>query len=117
MKPLLRDKVFDGIDRPESGFRVRFRCRDGTVVDLDELSASERQAVLFGLTFLRSGVHRSLVLIDSPELHLPPRRHADFFAGVCALGRDNQILAATTSAELLASVGLDQVIDLSSARG
>jgi predicted ATP-dependent endonuclease of OLD family len=95
---------------------VRFRCRDGEIVDLDELSASERQAVLFGVTFLRSGVHRSLVLIDSPELHQHPSRHADFFASLCTLGRDNQIIAATTSPELLGSVRADQVIDLSRPR-
>ena len=116
LRALLRDKAFDGIDRPESGYRVRFRCRDGEIVDLDELSASERQAVLFGVTFLRSGVHRSLVLIDSPELHVHPRRQTDFFSALCALGRDNQIIAATTSPELLSAVRTDQVIDLSSAR-
>jgi hypothetical protein len=116
LRPLLRDKAFDGVDRPEVGFRVRFRCRDGEIVDLDELSAGERQAVLFGVTFLRSGVHRSLVLIDSPELHVHPRRQAQLFAAVCALGRDNQILATTTSPELLRSVPPDQVIDLSSVR-
>ena len=116
LRPLLRDKAFDGVDRPEAGFRVRFRCRDGEIVDLDELSAGERQAVLFGVTFLRSGVHRSLVLIDTPELHIHPSRQADFFTALCALGRDNQVIAATSSAELLASAQPDQVIDLSSAR-
>jgi hypothetical protein len=113
LRPLLRDKAFDGIDRPESGYRVRFRCRDGEIVDLDELSASERQAVLFGVTFLRSGVHRSLVLIDTPELHQHPSCHAAHFAALCALGRDNQIISATTSTELLAAVRSEQVIDLS----
>ena len=116
LRPLLRDKAFDGVDRPESGYRVRFRCRDGGTVDLDELSASERQAVLFGVTFLRSGVHESVVLIDTPELHLHPSRHAELFAALCSLGRDNQIIAATTSAELLATVRSDQVIDLSAPR-
>jgi hypothetical protein len=113
LRPLLRDKAFDGIDRPETGYRVRFRSRDGEVVDLDELSASERQAVLFGVTFLRSGVHGSLVLIDSPELHIHPSRQADFFAALCARGRDNQIVAATTSLAVLGSVRADQVVDLS----
>jgi hypothetical protein len=114
LRPLLRDKVFDGIDRPESGYRVRFRCRDGEIVDLDDLSAGERQAVLFGVTFLRSGVHRSLVLIDSPELHIHPSRQTDFFTALCGLGRDNQIIAATTSPELLSTVRPEQVIDLGS---
>jgi hypothetical protein len=117
LKLVLRDKAFDGIDRAESGYRVRFRGRDGEIGDLDELSASERQAVLFSVTFLRSGVHGSLVLIDTPELHIHPNRQADLFAALCALGRDNQIIAATTSSELLASVQPDQVIDLSRARG
>ena len=117
LKLVLRDKAFDGIDRAESGYGVRFRGRDGEIVDLDELSASERQAVLFGVTFLRSGVHGSLVLIDTPELYVHPNRQADFFAALCTLGRDNQIIAATTSPELLASVRPNQVIDLARARG
>jgi hypothetical protein len=116
LRPLLRDKAFDGIDRAEDGYRVRFRDRAGVVVDLDELSASERQGVLFGVTFLRSGVHQSLVLIDTPELHTPPNRHADFFAAICTLGRDNQIIAATTSTELLSTARPVQVIDLSRPR-
>jgi hypothetical protein len=116
LRPLLRDNAFDGIDRPEIGYRVRFRCRDGAVVDLDELSASERQAVLFGATFLRSGVHRSLVLVDTPELHMHPNRHADFFGALCTLGRDNQIVAATTSPGVLSAVRAEQVIDLSRPR-
>jgi hypothetical protein len=55
------------------------------------------------------------VLIDTPELHCT-RPPADFFAALCTLGRDNQIIAATTSAELLSTVRPGQMIDLSSAR-
>jgi energy-coupling factor transporter ATP-binding protein EcfA2 len=96
--------------------RVMFQKREGAVLELAELSESERQGVLFATTFCRLGLHHSVVLIDTPELHVHPHDHADFFTALCSLGRDNQIIAATTSAELLSTIRPDQVIDLSAAR-
>lgn len=101
------------IEPAERSIRVLFQRRDSLVLELSELSESERQAVLLAATFRRLGLHHSVVLIDTPELHQHPSRHAELFAGLCALGRDNQIIAATSSAELLASARPDQVIDLS----
>jgi len=88
LRPFLDDKVFDGIDPEGNGYRVRFRTRGGEVIDLDDLCASERQGVLFAMTFERSGLHHSLVLIDTPELHLHPSRHASVFAALMTRGRD-----------------------------
>jgi predicted ATPase len=104
------------VEPDERSARVQFQKREGAIVELSELSESERQAVLLGATFCRLGLNHSVVLIDTPELHQHPQRHAEVFAAVCALGRDNQIIAATTSAELLSAARPDQVIDLSSAR-
>jgi hypothetical protein len=105
-----------GVEPEERSVRVLFQKREGTVLELAELSESERQAVLFALTFRRLGLNHSVVLIDTPELHVHPSRQADFFTALCALGRDNQIFAATSSPELLRCVRPEQVIDLSSGR-
>ena len=109
---LLPDLRLATIELEDRTARVWFQRRDGVRVELDELSESEQQAVLFAVTFRRLGLNHSVILIDTPDLHLHPRRHAAFFAGLLELGRDNQIVAATTSAELCAAARPEQVIDL-----
>jgi predicted ATPase len=105
------------VEPDDRSARVFFHKRDDTRVELDELSDSEQQGVLFATTFRRFGLNRSVVLIDSPELHVHPRRQADFFAAVVALGRDNQIIAATGAPSLLSMARPEQIIDLSRPRG
>jgi hypothetical protein len=112
LAPVLHDKVFDGIDPEGEGYRVRFRRRDGSVLDLDELSTSEQQGVLIAVTFRRLGLSHSVVLVDGPELHVHPRAQAAFLARIATLGRDNQIIAATTAPELLRGAAKSQVIEL-----
>ncbi len=112
---LLPDLRLTTVDLDERAGRVWFQRRDGVRVELDELSDSEQQAVLFAVTFRRLGLNHSVILIDTPELHLHPCRVAPFFGRLLELGRDNQIIAATTSAELLATVRPEQVIDLGQA--
>jgi hypothetical protein len=116
LRPFVPDQELAGIAPEGDGYRVLFRSRAGAVVDLDDLGTSDRHALLVALTFERLGLNHSLVLIDSPELHVHPRRHADFFASLVGLGRDNQIIAATTSREVLSAARADQIIDLSRPR-
>ena len=117
LRPFLQDKVLDGIEPARDGYRVRFRNRGGSVVDLDALSSAEQQGVLFAVTSRRLGLEHALVLIDAPELHVHPSRQLDFFRRLTALGRDNQIIAATTSSEILAQAPRAQILDLGSVRG
>ena len=56
---------------------------------------------------------KPFILIDEPELHLHPAGHARLFGALLALGKQNQVIAATTSAEILKTVPADHVIDLS----
>ena len=92
---------------------VRFVGRDRCAVDLTELSASEEQGVLFALAFRHLGLNGSLVLIDEPELHVHAEGRVRFLQAIVALGRDNQIIAATGSAEIVAAATPLQIIDLS----
>jgi hypothetical protein len=106
MRPYLHGKVFDGIDPDGPGaYRVRFRAEDGAVLDLDDLSTSERHGVLLAVTLYRLHVHSSIVLIDTPELGHPPDEHAAVFRAITAVGGDrpNQVIAATTSLALLSA--------------
>jgi predicted ATPase len=113
LQPFLLGKAFDGIEPEGEGHRLRFVRPDGTVLDLEELSAGEQQGALFALTFRRFGLDHSIVLIDEPELHVHAAHRARFLQDLVGLGRDNQIIAATGSAEILAAARPAQIIDLS----
>ena len=57
-----------------------------------------RLALALAATAALVGLSRSIVLVDRPELHgLDPVRA---FEGICALGEDNQVIAATSAPEL-----------------
>lgn len=94
---------------------ARFLRADRTEVDLSDLSAGEEQAVLFALAFHRLALSGSVVLIDTPELHVHPSDHARFFRALTSLGKDNQIIAATCSPGILSTVPPEQIIDLGAA--
>lgn len=96
---------------------VWFQTRKGLRVELADLSQGELQGVLFACLFVMAGLHRSIVLLDTPELHIHPEEQARFFHSICELGTDNQIIAATTSPAILASVAAGQIIDLSTNDG
>lgn len=109
---LCATRAFAGVDRGAEGFRVRFESPSGDVVDLDELSDSERQAVIFAATFTHLALHHSIVLVDGPELFLPPGEVVRFASALAALGQDNQLIFATGSPELVAAVAPYQVVRL-----
>ncbi|MBI4954822.1 MAG: hypothetical protein HY908_22565 [Myxococcales bacterium] len=80
------------------GAAVWFVRRDRREVELDALSDSEADAVLFAATFVRQGLAaRSLVLVDRPELHQDPTRAAAFVQALACLG-ENQLVVATSAA-------------------
>ena len=109
LAPWLR---FTGVQQDERGARVCFQRDSGANVELADLSESEQQALLFSVVFDRLGLSRSIVLIDTPELFLPPDEHASFLRTLAGLGADNQIFAATSSPALLEMVSPAQIIRL-----
>lgn len=67
---------------------------------LNELSASEADAVMFASTAALVGLSRSIVLVDRPELHgIEPER---IIGGLSALGENNQLIVASSSPALAA---------------
>jgi hypothetical protein len=109
LAPWLR---FTGVQHDKQGARICFQRDSGAVVELEDLSESEQQALLFAVAFDRLGLSRSILLIDTPELFLPPDDHAPFLRTLVGLGTDNQIFAATTSPALLEMVSPTQIIRL-----
>jgi hypothetical protein len=113
---LCRTKRLDGVRRIEGGFEPRFIDGRGVFHGIDQLADSERQAFLFAATFVRSGVSGSIVLIDTPELHLGGADAAAFVQALAGIGVDNQLIVATSSAEVLATAPASQVIRLEAER-
>jgi energy-coupling factor transporter ATP-binding protein EcfA2 len=95
------------------GDRLRFAKRDDVRLGLEQLSEGERQGVLFALAFRRFDLAGSIVLIDEPELHVHASERVRFLEALKALGRDNQIIVATGSTELVLAGVHEHVIDLS----
>jgi hypothetical protein len=100
----------------DGGARIVFERRGGGEVELDDLGGEEQQAVLFAASFVRQGLEDSLVLVDEVEAHVHADRQASFFHALQGLGRENQIIATTTSPAVAASVDAHQRIALRTAR-
>lgn len=103
------DMRFTGISSAEGRPSLAFRHRDGTEVGLEQLSASEAQALLFATTFQRFALTGSLVLVDDPTLHVATDQQPAFFQALATLGPDNQIIAATGSSALLRAASPEQI--------
>jgi hypothetical protein len=86
-----------------------FSSRGGAPVPPAGLSSSEADAVLICATALMIGLSHSLVLLDRPELYVPPERIVAWTEALATLGTDNQWLIATSSPELLHSVPRAQI--------
>lgn len=97
--------------RPRIWLETRGRAR----VEIGDLSDSEISGVLFALAFTWLGLDRSLVLIDTPELHIHPSEQARFVRALSELGTNNQLVVATGSPEVLSIVPPGARIDLDAA--
>lgn len=89
-----------------------FERPDGARLGLDELSDSEKQAVLFAVTYRRIGLSRSVVLIDQPELYLHADQQLRLLRALGRLGADNQTFLATSSPEITRLAAAHEVIVL-----
>ncbi|MRG97480.1 ATP-binding protein [Polyangium spumosum] len=99
----------------EGSVSLELLRRDGRTVTLEEVSASEEQALLFALAHGAMQFHHSVLLVDEPELHQHSAHHAELLLRLAKLGSGNQILAATGSEPLVARFPAEQVIDLGKA--
>lgn len=99
--------------QPRDGtYCVWFLRVDGAKIEFEDLSEYEQQALLFSVVFDRVGLNHSVVLIDHPELFVHPSHQTDFVRTLASLGADNQVIVATSSAELLATMSPQQILRL-----
>lgn len=105
-------KRLAGLYRSDGQMLPAFADAQGQTYSLAQLADSELDALLFAATFVRAGVAGSVVLVDVPERHLGDLDTRAFVHALAALGADNQLIVATQSPSLLASVHADQVIRL-----
>jgi hypothetical protein len=89
-----------------------FSSRGGAPLLVTELSGSESEAVLFAATAALVHHDRSIVLIDRPEQSVAERAIADWVSAARHLGSDTQLLLASASPALLASVDPAAILDL-----
>jgi hypothetical protein len=94
----LKSSALHGLDDRQ---HLSFTTPDGLRLGVEELTAQERQGLLFALSFRRNGIHRSLVLVDTPEAHVVPSAQRSFLEEITRLGEENQVIAATHSTSLL----------------
>lgn len=108
LSPGLRLRTLDPDDHPE---RV-FETPTNPMALYEELTAAEADAVILAATIAMCGLSHSIVIIDRPELYVPPQRLVLWAQGLLGLGLDNQWILATGSKELAASVDPTQHIAL-----
>jgi hypothetical protein len=108
---------FRGVDRIDGALRPRFVDARDRILSLDQLSDAERQAILFVASFARGGVHRSVVLVDEPEMHFAGPDLRGLALSLSQLGADNQLILATGSPEVVAGASNAHVIRLEGAGG
>lgn len=89
-----------------------FSSRGGAPASATELSSTESEAVLFAATAALVHLDRSIVLIDRPEQSAGERSIAAWVAAARHLGDDTQLILASRSPALLASVDPAAVLDL-----
>ena len=89
-----------------------FSGRSGVPASASELSTTESEAVLFAGTAALVHLDRSIVLIDRPEQSAGERSIAAWVTAARQLGDDMQLILATGSPALLASVDPAAVLDL-----
>lgn len=102
------DKQFLGPQpRLDGSLDFPVRTNDGSVHDLNDLSAGEKE-ILFGYLRIRNSAPRySIILIDEPELHLNPRLVRglpQFYNAHLGIAHDNQIWLVTHSDAILREV-------------
>ncbi len=108
LAPGLRLRDLDPEDHPE---RV-FETPTNPLALYEELTATEADAVILAATVALCGLSHSIVIIDRPELYVPPHRLVAWSQSLLGLGLDNQWILATGNPALAASVDPTQHIAL-----
>lgn len=92
----------------EPNKQVRFRVGEGEILG-PQLSSGEKETFVFIALLYMSGLRDSVVLIDEPDLHLPPSIQSQLLKTVRALCPDSQIWLATHSSQIAWDAGYEHL--------
>lgn len=106
-----------GVVEDEFGAIV-LRFSDGRhEYDYEGLSGGEAMALLLLTRMVSENVHRSIVMIEEPELHLHPVWQRKLLYALQRIGKDNQIIATSHSPYLMRAVAPAEIIALGDLEG
>lgn len=89
-----------GLTRTADGMELLFDGGASGPLPIHRLPHAEQQAVLFAGAFEMLGLHGSIVLVDTPELHQGSAGAGPFVRAIASLAPTNQVIFATGSAEV-----------------
>ncbi len=89
-----------------------FASRGQKAVGIDELAQSEQDAIIFAATAAMVRLDRSIWLIDRPDISTDEQTAGGYVAALGSLGEDLQLIVASSSPHLLASVDPAAVLHL-----
>jgi predicted ATPase len=109
---LCKTKTLAGLYRSGDGVFPGFQDGAGRAIGVSQLSDGEADAFLFACAFVRQGIRRSVVLVDTPELHKSDAEAKAFVEGLLAVEDDNQFIVATRSPAVVGMVPQNRLVTL-----
>lgn len=109
---LCTTKKLAGLYRVGDGLFPGFTDAAGRPIGMSQLSDGELDAFLFATSWVRSGIRRSVVLIDTPELHRSDAEARALVTSLASLEEDNQLIVATRAPGVIGLVPKDRLIQL-----
>jgi len=86
-----------------------FKNKQGHSFDINGLSSGEKQLFIRLLSLQMMAVNNSIILVDEPEVSLHPTWQQKIVKVFQSIGKNNQIIFATHSPHILASVDINSL--------
>ncbi|MGD2089090.1 MAG: AAA family ATPase [Candidatus Aminicenantes bacterium] len=94
---------------PEGEKLPIFKNSAGKVFNIKELSSGEKQLFIRAMTLRMLNANNSIILVDEPEISMHPKWQQRIMKVYEKMGENNQIIAATHSPHVVASVPKESV--------
>lgn len=94
---------------PEGEKLPIFKNSAGKVFNIKELSSGEKQLFIRAMTLRMLNANNSIILIDEPEISMHPKWQQRIMKVYENIGENNQVIAATHSPHVVASVPKESV--------
>jgi ABC-type glutathione transport system ATPase component len=94
---------------PEGEKLPIFKNSAGIVFDINHLSSGEKQLFVRAMTLRMLNANNSIILIDEPEISMHPKWQQRIMKVYENIGENNQVIAATHSPHVVASVPKESV--------